>query len=112
MSDCESAMNHLREDQQVGKNGRPSSIYDNFDDENENLHNGNSKATVVRNCTYRESYTCLDNSPTQAHCLNTTVPQNIAAQSIAGKHTPTRNSLRHSRMIVLNRSGKGKCTTT
>ncbi|KAK9752295.1 hypothetical protein QE152_g4304 [Popillia japonica] len=45
-------------------------------------------------------------SPTQMICLNTTVPQNIAASSIAGRHTPTRNSLRHSRMIVMSRMGK------
>lgn len=97
------------DNQQVAKNnnGRPSSLYDNFDD-NINLHNGSNKSTIVNNYKYRQSYTIDDKSPTQTHCLNTTVPQNIAAQNIAGKHTPTRNSLRHSRMIVLNRNGKGK----
>lgn len=45
-------------------------------------------------------------SPSQANCLSTTVPQNIAATVISGRHTPTRNSLRHSRMIVLSRTGK------
>ncbi|XP_030762785.1 sarcospan [Sitophilus oryzae] len=45
-------------------------------------------------------------NPTQVICLNTTVPQNIAARNLGDKHTPTRNSLRHSRMIVMNRHGK------
>ncbi|XP_076272997.1 uncharacterized protein LOC143204300 [Rhynchophorus ferrugineus] len=44
--------------------------------------------------------------PTQLVCLNTTVPQNIAAKSLGDKHAPTRNSLRHSRMIVMNRHGR------
>ncbi|XP_050513383.1 uncharacterized protein LOC126889295 [Diabrotica virgifera virgifera] len=42
----------------------------------------------------------------QINFLNTTVPVNILAQDIAGKHTPSRNSLRHSRMIVLHKSGE------
>lgn len=49
-------------------------------------------------------------SPSQANCLSTTVPQNIAAPAISGRHTPTRSSLRHSRMIVLSRNGKGERT--
>ncbi|KAK9891398.1 hypothetical protein WA026_014637 [Henosepilachna vigintioctopunctata] len=42
-------------------------------------------------------------SPTQTHELVTTVPQNIANLIIGDKHSPTRNSLRHSRMVVLNK---------
>ncbi|KAG8238143.1 hypothetical protein J437_LFUL017970, partial [Ladona fulva] len=39
--------------------------------------------------------------------LATTVPQKIVPScSLSGRHTPTRNSLRHSRMIVLSRTGK------
>ncbi|SPP88762.1 Hypothetical predicted protein [Drosophila guanche] len=38
----------------------------------------------------------------QAVYMSTTVPQNIKGMKIAGRHTPTRNSLRHSRMIVVN----------
>ncbi|XP_060535801.1 uncharacterized protein LOC132707851 [Cylas formicarius] len=45
-------------------------------------------------------------SPSLAHALVTTVPQNITARALGDKHTPTRNSLRHSRMIVMNRNGK------
>ncbi|XP_032594134.1 uncharacterized protein LOC6564783 isoform X2 [Drosophila grimshawi] len=41
-------------------------------------------------------------SPSQAVYMSTTVPQNIKGMKIAGRHTPTRNSLRHSRMIVVN----------
>ncbi|XP_043067194.2 uncharacterized protein [Drosophila bipectinata] len=40
--------------------------------------------------------------PSQAVYMSTTVPQNMKAKKIAGRHTPTRNSLRHSRMIVVN----------
>ncbi|XP_034490852.1 uncharacterized protein LOC117794331 isoform X2 [Drosophila innubila] len=40
--------------------------------------------------------------PSQAVYMSTTVPQNMKGISIAGRHTPTRNSLRHSRMIVVN----------
>ncbi|XP_024946900.1 sarcospan isoform X2 [Cephus cinctus] len=47
----------------------------------------------------------LGRAPSMANCLSTTVPVNLAASQIAGRHTPTRNSLRHSRMIVMNRTG-------
>ncbi|XP_054728346.1 mucin-2 isoform X1 [Anastrepha obliqua] len=40
--------------------------------------------------------------PSQAVYMSTTVPQNIKGSKIAGRHTPTRNSLRHSRMLVVN----------
>ncbi|KAJ8957085.1 hypothetical protein NQ318_007298, partial [Aromia moschata] len=77
---------------------RPSSYYDNT---NNTSSNGNG--SLPRNSTKERKY---DDHPTQMHCLTTTVPQNIASEVIAGKHTPTRNSLRHSRMIVLNKSGQ------
>jgi hypothetical protein len=32
--------------------------------------------------------------------MSTTVPQNLKGQNIMGRHKPTRQSLRHSRMIV------------
>ncbi|XP_034650526.1 uncharacterized protein LOC117889903 isoform X3 [Drosophila subobscura] len=41
-------------------------------------------------------------SQVSAVYMSTTVPQNIKGMKIAGRHTPTRNSLRHSRMIVVN----------
>lgn len=47
----------------------------------------------------------LGRAPSMANCLSTTVPVNLATSQIAGRHTPTRNSLRHSRMIVMNRTG-------
>lgn len=34
--------------------------------------------------------------------MATTVPQNIKGNKIAGRHTPTRSSLRHSRMLVVS----------
>ena len=37
--------------------------------------------------------------------MSTTVPQNIKGQNIMGRHKPTRNSLRHSRLIVRNVQG-------
>lgn len=39
--------------------------------------------------------------------MATTVPQNIKGSKIAGRHTPTRNSLRHSRMLVVNKTYNG-----
>lgn len=39
--------------------------------------------------------------------MSTTVPQNIKGSNIAGRHTPTRSSLRHSRMIVVNKNYQG-----
>ncbi len=38
--------------------------------------------------------------------MSTTVPQNIKGQNIMGRHKPTRNSLRHSRLIVKNFQGQ------
>lgn len=40
--------------------------------------------------------------------MSTTVPQNIKGSNIMGRHTPTRNSLRHSRMIVVNKNYQSK----
>ncbi|XP_017126577.1 uncharacterized protein LOC108145574 [Drosophila elegans] len=44
----------------------------------------------------------LETPQSQAVYMSTTVPQNMKGMKIAGRHTPTRNSLRHSRMIVVN----------
>ncbi|KAK8397561.1 hypothetical protein O3P69_004373 [Scylla paramamosain] len=49
----------------------------------------------------------LVRTPSQANNLCTTVPQNLVVQNLGGRHTPTRSSLRHSRMIVLSKNGKG-----
>lgn len=40
--------------------------------------------------------------------MTTTVPQNIKGTNIMGSHTPTRNSLRHSRMIGMNKGYQSK----
>lgn len=48
----------------------------------------------------------LVRTPSQANNLCTTVPQNLVVQNLGGRHTPTRSSLRHSRMIVLSKNGK------
>lgn len=47
-------------------------------------------------------------SPTLTHGLVTTVPQNISNSKLGDKHTPTRSSLRHSRMIVMNKAPRGE----
>lgn len=83
-----------KDERNVGPYGRPLSYYENMS-ENKRSSNNNMKE-----CKFAENLS-------QTHCLNTTVPQSIRRQDIGGKHTPTRNSLRHSRMIVLNRSGEG-----
>lgn len=44
--------------------------------------------------------------------MSTTVPQNIKGQNIMGRHKPTRNSLRHSRLIVKNFQGESSYNLT
>lgn len=47
-------------------------------------------------------------APSMAGLMNTTVPQRLTRPGLrGGQHTPTRNSLRHSRMICLSQQGKG-----
>lgn len=43
----------------------------------------------------------------QAVYMSTTVPQNIKGCNIMGSHLPTRNSLRHSRMLVGKKNFQG-----
>lgn len=45
-------------------------------------------------------------TPSEAVYMTTTVPQNFSknANNLIGRHKPTRNSLRHSRMLVVNKS--------
>lgn len=93
-----------------GTNSRPSSYYDNLKDsdptELRNYQNELANAVEMRNMANLNDDQV--ESPTQEYLLKTTVPQNMATINIAGKHTPTRNSLRHSRMIVMNKSGNSK----
>jgi hypothetical protein len=84
---------------------RPLSLYDNLQQRGGGSDSNGSTAVSVGNLADSAAPTTMDRSPSQANCLSTTVPQNIAATNIAGRHTPTRNSLRHSRMIVLSRTG-------
>ena len=84
---------------------RPLSLYDNLQQRGGVCDSVGSTTLSVGNLADSAGPTAMDRSPSQANCLSTTVPQNIAATSIAGRHTPTRNSLRHSRMIVLSRTG-------
>lgn len=83
---------------------RPLSLYDNLQQRGGSGSIA-SAAVSVGNLAETATPSAMDRSPSQANCLSTTVPQNIAATNIAGRHTPTRNSLRHSRMIVLSRTG-------
>lgn len=88
---------------------RPSSYYDNYkENENQAEMNYTNKLPIeveLRNMANAEN---LESNPTQEYLLKTTVPQNMTGTNIAGKHTPTRNSLRHSRMIVMSRTGTCK----
>lgn len=54
-----------------------------------------------------QSETIPMQTPSQVIYMSTTVPQNIKGPNIAGRHTPTRNSLRHSRMLVVNKNYQG-----
>ncbi|XP_015185084.1 PREDICTED: uncharacterized protein LOC107070990 [Polistes dominula] len=65
-----------------------------------------SMGNIGKTCRNDKMEKELGRAPSMANCLSTTVPVNLAASQIAGRHTPTRNSLRHSRMIVLNRNGQ------
>ncbi|KAF7405127.1 hypothetical protein HZH66_004033 [Vespula vulgaris] len=65
-----------------------------------------SMGNIGKTCRTDKTDKELGRAPSMANCLSTTVPVNLAASQIAGRHTPTRNSLRHSRMIVLNRTGQ------
>jgi len=58
-----------------------------------------------------KQFTPVDNSNdkmnhnlSQAVYMATTVPQNIKGTNIMGSHAPTRSSLRHSRMLVINKN--------
>ena len=86
---------------------RPVSLYDNFRENGTTLEKTKSKSLQNHmNHVCSEQNALIDKCPTQMMYLNTTVPQNISPNKIAGRHTPTRNSLRHSRMIVMhNRMG-------
>ncbi|KAH8278144.1 hypothetical protein KR018_003497 [Drosophila ironensis] len=63
-----------------------------------------SPARSLGNTTYEQiPLSDLDApQPSQAVYMCTTVPQNMKSMKITGRHTPTRNSLRHSRMIMVN----------
>lgn len=91
----------LNENKARGRRSRPVSFYDNIRENSGSLQSGVNGYALQ---TFRSN----EPNPSQAQCLNTTVPQNITGPAIAGKHAPTRNSLRHSRMIVMSRNGRGK----
>lgn len=79
---------------------RPVSLYDNIQQQDLTCNSLNVPPSLSPN-NYR--------APSQALCLSTTVPVNFARTPIAGRHTPTRASLRHSRMLVLSQqTGRGK----
>ena len=52
----------------------------------------------------------LQRAPSQALMHYTTVPQSLVPRSLGSRHHPTRSSLRHSRMLVAIRQGRGKLT--
>ncbi|PSN43504.1 hypothetical protein C0J52_13413 [Blattella germanica] len=82
---------------------RPLSLYDNLQRRGSGSLVSNV-AVSIGNLADPGPPAVMDRAPSQANCLSTTVPQNITATNIGGKHMPTRNSLRHSRMIVLSRT--------
>ncbi|CAH0390050.1 unnamed protein product [Bemisia tabaci] len=114
----------------TGQNQRPLSLYDNLQSSRTNSLmgsgslcggmsggggcRGGSGSMSVGNLTAigTKINQSIDNSnsgerlPSQLHNMSTTVPQNISNNTIGGRHAPTRSSLRHSRMIVLNKHGK------
>ncbi|KAK4876933.1 hypothetical protein RN001_009439 [Aquatica leii] len=87
----------------AGISNRPISYYDNI---RENGQRAEHSSLEQNEYELRDLRFERARSPTQVHLLNTTVPQNIGIRSLSERHEPTRNSLRHSRMIVMSRSGK------
>ncbi|KAF5288225.1 hypothetical protein FQA39_LY03993 [Lamprigera yunnana] len=87
----------------TGINNRPISYYDNI---RENGQGPEHSSLEQNEYELKELRFERAKSPTQLHLLNTTVPQNIGVRNLGERHEPTRNSLRHSRMIVMSRSGK------
>ena len=59
---------------------------------------------------YPPPLSSADKAPSMAGLLNTTVPQRLVVTRPirGGQHTPTRHSLRHSRMISLSQQGRGQ----
>ncbi|KAF5280529.1 hypothetical protein FQR65_LT00280 [Abscondita terminalis] len=86
-----------------GINNRPVSYYDNI---RENGQGGEHFNLEENDYELKELRFERARSPTQVHLLSTTVPQNLGVRNLGERHEPTRNSLRHSRMIVMSRSGK------
>ncbi|KAK9500509.1 hypothetical protein O3M35_001761 [Rhynocoris fuscipes] len=84
---------------------RPHSLYDNIGEEV-----GRTAAGGAGSINLSTNDDPNGQQQIQQHSLAagmvTTVPQNVAAPKIEGRHVPTRSSLRHSRMIVLNKQGK------
>ena len=50
----------------------------------------------------------LQRAPSQAVMHYTTVPQSLVTRTLGSRHQPTRSSLRHSRMLVMIREGRGE----
>ncbi|XP_052123646.1 uncharacterized protein LOC113209737 isoform X2 [Frankliniella occidentalis] len=105
---------------------RPVSLYDNLKQQNHGANGNGCSTGTTSGCedgvplvrggassvgnlhavTQHAQLTERARTPSQANCLSTTVPQNIAPHGFASRHAPTRSSLRHSRMIVLTRDGR------
>lgn len=84
-------------------NSRPVSFYDNIRENGQGIEYSPGE----HGYELQELRSERERSPTQIHLMSTTVPQNIGGANIGGRHEPTRNSLRHSRMIVMTRNGNG-----
>ncbi|XP_040575475.1 uncharacterized protein [Lepeophtheirus salmonis] len=76
-------------------------------------HNNSTTTTTPQGDLKRNSmaggasYHRLERHPSQANMWSTTVPQSLVNQKLGSRHAPTRNSLRHSRMLVLSKSSGG-----
>ena len=53
----------------------------------------------------------LQRAPSQATMHFTTVPQSLVSRNLSSRHHPTRSSLRHSRMLVMIKDGKGEVSS-
>lgn len=94
----------LTNENQSNSGSKRISFYDNFNDNGLDFENStrNEGRYELQELNFER-----ERSPTQVYLMNTTVPQNIGDITLGDRHAPTRNSLRHSRMIVMSRNGNG-----
>lgn len=84
---------------------RPVSFYENWTSDIRDDHP--TKVNLKRSRTFHDPPD-VRGSPSLVYTMKTTVPQSVRSSLNPERHIPTRSSLRHSRMIGLKQTCKGK----